>query len=305
MLPDDRRLGLSVLLTGKPNPNDPSVDAMLGYASTSGYNLEQLWVAIDKNGSSQAVRYAALVIPAAGRSSMLFMSPLVEKSAQPVMAALVKTLLASQSPGKTIMLQTLLDPGQTIAKQAALDAGFIDLAELMYMQKRLDTSLGLSQMPLADQNITAIHWQDKHHDLFARAISSSYIDTQDCPGLLGIRPINDVLAGHKATGIFTPNLWHVFYQENDPVAVLLLSPLPNNQGCELVYLGLSPNYRGKGYASKILQWGMRLASNANQKKMLLAVDRSNQPALHLYKSLGFAQSGIKDALIYTVKQVEK
>jgi ribosomal protein S18 acetylase RimI-like enzyme len=133
--------------------------------------------------------------------------------------------------------------------------------------------------------------------LFARAILASYEQTMDCPGLLGLREVDDIIAGHMATGRFDPSLWYAFYQGDVPVGVMLLGILPPHRSGELIYLGIAPAYRGKGLARPILEHGLGELSARDTTRLLLAVDEANQPAIRLYRHLKFRTSARKAALI--------
>ncbi|WP_432798641.1 GNAT family N-acetyltransferase [Poriferisphaera sp. WC338] len=297
---DLRRQGLSVLLTGRSRVSGAAVDQMERFAVVHGFSLEQLWVAVGDG----VVRSAVLVVPAAGGSGMVFVSPVMDDAGQKRLARLLGMVLEQQD-GSLGLLQVLLDQDQLLAMEAATEAGFTYLAELLYLSCVLKSGGSVAGKLDLGVEMTVYEWSEVNRELFARAILSSYEATQDCPGLVGIREIDQIIAGHMATGVFDATLWHAVYDGNEPVGVLLLSGLADGGGCELVYLGLSLKFRGKGYAKRMMQWGITIASERNHQKMLCAVDAQNSPAVALYQSLGFESTGSKHALIYTVKQVEK
>ena len=51
------------------------------------------------------------------------------------------------------------------------------------------------------------------HALFAETILQTYRDSLDCPGLNGVRQIEDIIAGHKASGEFDPALWFLLCEQ--------------------------------------------------------------------------------------------
>ena len=120
----------------------------------------------------------------------------------------------------------------------------------------------------------------------------------DCPGLVGLRHINDIIAGHMATGTFKPQFWFALHQESKPMAIMLLNLVPRQNAIELVYLGVCPHWRGQGIGRKLLLHGIGLARRYGISKMILAVDRDNKPALRLYESLEFASTARKLAMIF-------
>ena len=102
-------------------------------------------------------------------------------------------------------------------------------------------------------------------------------------------------------GRFEPKLWSAYYRDDQPVAVLLLNRLIDRAELELVYLGLSPAFRGKGLGKRLMQHALSLARAHNDTGIHLAVDQQNAPAMQLYKGLGFRATGRKVAMIYILK----
>jgi len=253
-----------------------------------------LWVA-HRGGEPLA---STLIVPNRGHTAMVFTSPLETWEGIPTLAQLVARAGRAQDAARVRLLQALLEPQQQLEQQALLDAGFSDLAHLLYMQRRAPR-----QRPsLHLDGIEHVHWSEAHRDLFANAILQTYQDTMDCPGLLGLRQIDDIIAGHMATGEFFPQLWFALHQHGKPVGAMLLNRIPQQQALELVYLGLVPAWRGKGLARKMLEHGMGLARPHDADNVLLAVDENNTPALNLYKSMRFSINGRKLAMVFALQK---
>ncbi|QQE13509.1 GNAT family N-acetyltransferase [Planctomycetota bacterium] len=304
------RSAIAILILGTNSPNDPRVDQMIAYSHSAGYSLDHLWVAKPQNStnsqhqSHSQILASILLIPMPGHSGMLFISPTPTRKQRTILEILIRSMidhLASKPQSNINFYQSLLDPAQSQENTALRNTGFFPLASLAYMHKRTDYIDALPPIPFSDQNIQAHTYSDQTLPLFKQAILDSYQDTLDCPGLLGIRNIDDIIEGHKATGAFDPNMWHVFTQNDQPFAVMLISKLGKQQSAELVYFGIAKSHRRKGFSKPILSWGLHLAAYEAQRKLMLAVDQNNVPALKLYHSLGFVQTGVKNALIYTEK----
>lgn len=289
-----RRQALAVLLTGEPNAHDPAVDEFLAFGRSQNLELGELWAATD----AQRVLAAALLVPSAGRTGMLFLSPLRSRDRAPLATEVTRALMAAQDPAALRLAQGLLDPHQSRERDALLAAGFTHLADLVYMQRATER-LGLH---LAEgdfgRELTLVHYAEDRRPLFERAILASYEDTLDCPGLLGLRDIGDIVDGHIATGRFDPQMWSVLLAgDGEPAAVMLLNELPQRSAVELVYLGLPPAWRGRGLARRLLQHGVDAAARRGAATFLLAVDHENAPALKLYRDLGFRPTARKVAMI--------
>lgn len=297
-----RRTALALLLTGRANPDDISVDQFLTFAGHQHIALDHLWAGF----SDDKPVAVCLIFPSAGRTGMCFISRVKGPSATDLIVQVVQTAVRAQDPARMALLQTLLDPEQRLEKRALSQAGFMELATLCYMQREAD--LHAEPMNLGQADITVLHYSAETHDHFARAILASYEDTLDCPGLVGLRRIGDIIAGHKAAGLFDPALWYAFYHGDQPVGVMLLADLPQRHSVELVYLGLSPAFRGRGLAKRILHHGLVVASQRHLRidrqpiYMCLAVDDRNEPALRLYRGLGFRVTTRKVAMIESLER---
>lgn len=302
--PDEHRTALAVLLTGRPSPADPAVDHFLDFARQQGLGLDGLWAAY----TDQVPVCSSLIIPGVGRTAVLFVSPIPASQRIKFSSDLVRTVLTDQDPQELCLIQSLLDPAQHREEQALAMAGFQRLASLVYMRR---SSLGVEPdtsgqggddlIQCDGKPLTVLPWRDDLHDTFGRAINASYEDTLDCPGLVGVRRIDDIIAGHRAVGRFDPALWSAFYYGDQPAGVLLLNPLLDRRELELVYLGLAPPFRGKGLATRLMRRALCTARVRGDAGIHLAVDQANTPAVKLYQHLGFRATARKLAMICVLK----
>jgi ribosomal protein S18 acetylase RimI-like enzyme len=129
----------------------------------------------------------------------------------------------------------------------------------------------------------------------------SYEASLDCPRLNGRRNVEDIIAGHKATGSFEPDLWHLLLEHGLPRGVLILSPSIGDSVVELVYLGLSRAARGRGLGDLLMSLARHAVSRIGRQTLSLAVDSINEPALKLYFRHGLAQNGSRLALLRELK----
>ena len=108
------------------------------------------------------------------------------------------------------------------------------------------------------------------------------------PELEGVRSLDDVIAGHRATGRFVPHRWRLGRVPDEPgtAVVLLLSDIPDRDVWEVVYLGLTPPARGRGLGRAAIAHALELA-HPHASRLELAVDIRNSPATRLYESVGF------------------
>lgn len=289
----DRRRALALLLTGHARDDEPAVEPLLRYVGELGLSLEDLWVATHR----QAAVAAVLILPNAGRTAMAFVSPCRDATQEAITVALLRCACDQQDPRRVALIQALIEPGQRSQSSALSSAGFSMLANLVYLHRSTD----LPPMPLRlPADVTVRTWDEALRSRFERAILASYEQTLDCPGLLGLRTIEDVVQGHQATGRFVPSLWHLLERGGEPVGVMLLNLLPGRGTMELVYLGLAPSMRGRGLARSLLTYALGLAPQHDATTLVLAVDEANAPALRLYRRLGFGGQSRRTAMIRVV-----
>lgn len=297
--PQDQRTSLALLLTGKPRGAEMAVDHFMAFLRGRDMTLDRFWVARDQGHASAAV----LQVEAPGKAGMLFLSPM-KQSAGPsqdqqinAMGALIDHASQPEHTPGLSLLQILLDPHHKPERQAAILGGFGELACLEYMRRRTHKPSGT--LVLSD-GLDISCWTDERRKLFGDAILGSYQHTLDCPGLVGLREIDDIIAGHMGAGDFKPELWQVVHKGDEPCAVMLMNPLASGESMELAYLGVSPAWRGAGLGAKLMSHGLGMAWTAGAREMLLAVDEANTPALALYRSQKFSATARKVAMLRAV-----
>ena len=178
------------------------------------------------------------------------------------------------------LIQTLTEPeGTSLLAQAAELAGFQRLAVLAYLRRpfgRRDRDLPLPP------DLEWLHYRRLRHGKFARTIAATYEDSLDCPGLAGLRTVDETIATHKHTGLFCPRAWHLALQGGRPVGVCLVN---NLRGAgELVYLASCPRpadrasagRSGAGDSATPPPWACRRSAWRSIS--------ANAPALRLYES---------------------
>ncbi len=86
-----------------------------------------------------------------------------------------------------------------------------------------------------------------------KLLPDTFIDTLDCPALNGLRSADDVLEGFlNGTNFRQVKDWELL-QVNGELAGCLLLRLHTIGLMELVYMGLIPNWRGKGLGEQLVR----------------------------------------------------
>ncbi|MEE9405244.1 MAG: N-acetyltransferase [Algisphaera sp.] len=291
---------LAMLLTGRIDASTPEVGAFVDYAREKQMNLNGLYAVLDRRGRP---RRSTLVIPGVGHTAMLFVSPLSRAAEINAMAQVVATALTGPIARQASLVQALIDPDESL-KHAALERGGMrPLAELLYLHR---PGSNQAPAPAPPKGLSSVSWTPAHNAAFAQVIEASYEDTLDCPDLRGLRHTDDVIAGHRATGVFHPELWTLWSDAQGPVAVLLMAeaaahpqaPPGTAPGTELVYLGIAPRGRRQGLGKALVDYAVTAATPFGGG-ISLAVDRDNPHARRLYRRAGFMNTARKCALIAT------
>jgi len=308
--PADREeisIGLRVVLGAHGHPaDDAQVVDFMQFALRRGISLSDLWLA-ERTGD-HTLAWAVLPIVSPGRTLLLVgpSDPPHRRGADTVaVAEMLVERVCTHFAGTGVQLaQVLIDPADEISRRLYESRGFRRVAELLYLQGAPRRRCVSPPLP---PGFGWLAYSAQTHDRFIAAIAETYQHSLDCPALNGLRDMNDVLAGHKASGEFDPALW-VLLCEDVPgnvsgaaacVAhgVLLLSKMPPGDSLELVYLGLTPAARGRGLGDLLLKEAMATVAAQGASRLSLAVDSQNAPALKLYYRHGLHRIASKLALM--------
>ena len=230
-------------------------------------------------------RSAALAVPSTGRYAMVFHSPPTRgRRGVQVLSRLLAKVAESSLGGGMVFAQALVPPEDTLSGQAIVQAGYQRLAELIYMHRRL------AKLPEQSAPLRWDTFPPGQEQRLGQIIADTYTDSQDCPALLGRRAMDDVIASHKASGVFHPESWWLPTHQGQTVGCVLVNDGAARQNaCELVYLGTRPAWRRRGFARAMLRHAMAVSAGRGFSQMSLAVDSTNIPAVGLYQHEGFVE----------------
>jgi mycothiol synthase len=235
-----------ILVNDNGLAGDEAVLEFLGFAAQRKIELGLTWVAL----LGDKIAWSLLPITSPGRTMLLFTPNRIPR-ATPIELAreLTQAVCAYWRDRGMHLAQFLLDPADRSIIDLYASAGFDLLAELIYLQRTVNQTAGV-EVPAG---VEILHYSAATHGAFAETILRSYEGSLDCPALNGRRDIEDVMTGHKSTGEFDPKLWFLLRQGSDEQGVLILSPVHHSNSLELVYLGLTPEARGKGLANLLMR----------------------------------------------------
>ncbi|MCG3180320.1 MAG: hypothetical protein BIFFINMI_02679 [Phycisphaerae bacterium] len=257
----------------------------LRFALSDGMDLSEARVVLDDGGQ---IAWFCICVHSPGRTGLLVLGPTNEGAVDADAAAAVRALVADEGGRGIGLVQALLPPSQRAEGRLLRSSGFTNLAELIYLEGELAAAPGASSAGLGE----AVTFTEASSPLFADTIQKTYEQTLDCPGLEGLRRMEDIMAGHRGSGKFRPDLWFLFGQPGSPAGIVLLNEVANQLGdtVELVYMGVVPAARGRGLGRGMLGYAMSAAARAGYRRILLAVDSLNEPAIRLYRVFGLSET---------------
>lgn len=292
--------------------------AMLAdYARVMGLDLSRQWHAV-QGGRIMA---SCTCIASPGRTDLLLIP--TDRFAPPyddAVRGLARQAVRDSTEHGCRLLQVLLPPGpgQTIIRRILGELGFIDVAELAYMERSVegtpsataDSNQHYTAESVADgeprsgkspfQGAGPVSWvtygPDRHQE-FREVVGRTYAQSLDCPRLSGLREMEDILTGHKSAGLFEPMHWYLAMRSERAVGCILLNRNPLQPSLEIVYMGIVPEFRGRGLGGLMLRHGLNAAHREGMKKVTLAVDAANVPARSLYSQFGFSETARRRALV--------
>ena len=280
------------------SPPGASADAaaareFLGLARERGIALDGLHVA----GRRGRMLSAALPVLSPGRT-MLILCPAggQGKTADAATRQLIEPVCRDSAARGVTLAQSLIDPQDEALERIFVAEGFTRMAELHYLHVAPPgpTEANGPELP---PGMSWTTYADETGATFGRAILESYQNSLDCPALNGRRDVADILAGHRATGVFDPSTWFVLHEGERSLGVLLLSESLRSDAMELVYLGLAPAARGRGLGEVLMRQALAVTARRGLPRLCLAVDARNTPALKLYYRHGMQRIGSKVAMM--------
>jgi mycothiol synthase len=267
------------------------VNSLLRYVAASGLSIDRQWGAFE----DRRLVAACLSVVSPGHSAMVFLPETSgRQGGGPVLVELLRHIVADAPACGVRLLQAMAPPGSSREESILSEAGFTFLAELIYMDR--DVAALFSSVP-ASLRLSWVTYSEERRLLFAESVAATYEGSLDCPGLSGVRTIEDVMASHRAVGEFNERHWFVVMDGDVPAGVLLLARIPPRNSMDVVYMGLLPQYRGRGLGRAILHQAVKVARDCGCVLVTLAVDAANTPAVRLYGACGFTETTRRRAWI--------
>lgn len=285
-------LAIALSVTGSGRPADPQhVRSFVDYLDSC--SIPWRGIRMERSGKVTGVAFALL--PPGRTAILMFPAPGELGTLADDQLGAMQALLGELRDQRLHYAQALVEPGVSAKSRLLERIGFWHLAELNYKER--DASFPWVEPPTCE-DASWISYTAETHAEFSATIEATYADSGDCPRLNGLRPIEDVIASHRATGKFDPALWQLARAADGNVGCLLLSRLTHGPLVELVYMGVMPAFRRRRFGSILLRRALELCRQARVGKLTLVVDASNEAAARLYERFDFQQVTARDAYLY-------
>jgi ribosomal protein S18 acetylase RimI-like enzyme len=218
-----------------------------------------------------------------GKTAIIWPPRCVDSESETTANRLLRTSCAWLAREGVCAAQAMLPIADQSDRATLRAGGFEHVADLLYLVCLAgEFPSHPPQGPLDFEQYRAAN-----HRRLMRIVEATYHETLDCPQLNGVRNIDDVLAGYRATGVFDASRWLIVRRQTQDVGCLLLTDHPHQENWELVYMGVAAPHRGSGWGMHIVRYAQWRAQQAGRPRLVLAVDAANEPAVAIYAIAGF------------------
>jgi mycothiol synthase len=289
--PSNQREALELVLSAVPTDQRSSVVDSLRPLAEQGVDVF-LGLIVARSGNE--IVGAAWLQPQVGRTGTLWPAVTTLDAFGSLRRDLAAGAMKAGAELPVDLVQTLLESGEDPFATDLRAIGFTQLAELLYLSLTVSAN---KDPATTDSRLRLSPRAADNRDLLESLLSSSYEGTLDCPAIEELRGFDDTIAGYQAVGSYDESLWFVVRWEDQPAGVLLLAPYLEVSQWELIYMGVSPEFRGLGIGGLILEDIRQRALATNVEQVVLAVDAANLPAKRLYEAAGYVEWSRRTAFL--------
>jgi ribosomal protein S18 acetylase RimI-like enzyme len=186
-------------------------------------------------------------------------------------------------------IQALCEPDAVPLRRLLEGCGLARLTRLHYLARDHD-----ARRRVDDSGGEWVQYCASTHRLFADTIEQTYVESQDCPELCGLRTMDDVIASHRVAWTFKPATWEVLLRDGRPAGCVLQN-LVAPRATEIAYLGVTPAFRRQGVGTALVTRALWHAQRSRCTAVSVVVDGRNGSARRLYARFGFSRTAERDA----------
>lgn len=185
-----------------------------------------------------------------------------------------------------VLAQALTTTRASPSTHAFLSAGYRIAGDLLYLAADLTQAHDVPA-PGAPCALELVCHSPDDSACWIPLIDQTYVKTLDCPAVDGLRATSDVLAGYRDIGRPRDDWWFIARHEGQDVGCLILADHHPAHHAELVYMGLIPEMRGRGWGVFLAREAQRITAQSAAQQLVLSVDAANAPAICHYQAAGF------------------
>lgn len=280
---EQRRAALALVLSTRPSGEQEELASQWLADPRVAELLSGLWVAEVNNRIVGAVLGRRL----AGRIATVWPAQLTENAPRSIAQQLLRAIVDWLAAADTQAAQALLPVGSGPEHEQLLAGGFVHISDLLFQICPLPAEIPPVSVE-ASHELEFHNYEPGLRPRLRQVVERTYERSLDCPALERARKIDDVLDGYEAAGEGGPAGWHLVTRGGRDVGCLLLAADRRQEYAELIYMGIVPEARGKGWGRELVRQAKWVARTAGLKRLALAVDVMNRPAIEVYESAGFS-----------------
>ncbi|PHQ32787.1 GNAT family N-acetyltransferase [Rhodopirellula bahusiensis] len=169
--------------------------------------------------------------------------------------------------------------------------GFSKVGDLEYLALDLTDSNSFDSLDTPTKlHVHPVDVNDEEQMRMIRGlVQRTYHGSMDCPNLEQFRTAAQIMDGYQVVPTYAPDLWFMLSERpgDEPIGCLLMARHGGDSASvlEVVYMGVVPDARGRGFSRDILSLALRCCRDESASRMILAVDRTNRPARDAYLRL--------------------
>jgi ribosomal protein S18 acetylase RimI-like enzyme len=193
-------------------------------------------------------------------------------------------------------------PAEVHVAERLAAGGFMRAADVLVLAR--DGTIAAATASGTDRAVSTrfrelqfVAWQPSEHQRLYEVLRATQIESRDLPAFRGALAVENLVAGYAETGDAGWTHWRiaVYVQgaATTDVGCLLLADHLEWARLELMYMGLIPTARGRGWGHALVGQAIRLASNLGRAQIIAAVDAANDPAIAVYAAAGFVEQDRK------------
>lgn len=237
------------------------------------------------------------VVP--GRTGVCWPPCLASNEVEDVAHQLQQAVDAYLNQTGVTAVQAIVQSRRVIEAIRLTRAGYEHLADLDYLISTCDVFP--HRRPTSGLKFEPLRPGLESH--MAEVVERTYQNTLDCSRLDTGQSVQDVLRSYRRTGVYSPQWWFLVRHHGSDIGCILLADHPEHNQCELMYMGIVPEQRGKGWGLKATRYVQWVVGREGRERMVLAVDDANWPARDVYTSAGFRHGDRRSVYIRKISGV--